>query len=358
MNLKTKQVLLAFLLLLHFSYGQEIFTWEKLQTEPYKGKQDDIYFINEQVGWYINGYGKIYHTTDAGAHWSLQLEQKGTFFRCIAFMDSLNGFAGTVGTDYFPNVTDSIPLYKTTDGGQTWQPVIYSGKYVKGLCALDIVKEQFIDHGEIGYKYHVYGVGRVGSPANFMVSHDNGKNFTSMDMSAYCNGLYDIKMFNKKEGFACASTTVEVENSHACILHTTNGGQTWNKVFETTRPFEISWKLFFPSKKVGYATIQSYDPDTTVVTQHFIKTRNGGRKWKEYELCKDYKARSFGVGFTDEKNGFIGTRTDGYHTKNGGKTWEKIDMGKACNKIRILKNPDGHIYGYAIGVNVYKLKVS
>jgi photosystem II stability/assembly factor-like uncharacterized protein len=358
MNLKARQAILAFLFLFHFSDGQITYSWEKLQTESYKGKQDDIYFINEQVGWYINGYGKIYHTTDAGVHWSLQLEQKGTFFRCIAFIDSLNGFAGTVGTDYFPNVTDSIPLYRTKDGGQTWKPVIYSGKYVKGLCALDIVKEQFIDRGEIGYKYHIYGVGRVGSPANFIVSHDGGESFTSMDMSAYCNGLYDIKMFNKNEGFACASTTMEIENNHACILHTKDGGQTWKKVFETTRPFEISWKIFFPSKKIGYATIQSYNPDTTVVTQHFIKTRNGGKRWKEYELCKDYKARSFGIGFINEKNGFIGTRTGGYQTKNGGKNWEKVDIGQACNKIRIMRNPDGHIYGYAIGVNVYKLKTS
>jgi photosystem II stability/assembly factor-like uncharacterized protein len=358
MNLKAKQFILVFLVLFHFSHGQVRFTWEKLPTEPYKGKQDDIYFINEREGWYINGYGKIYHTTDKGANWSLQLEKKGTFFRCIAFIDSLRGFAGTVGTDYFPNVTDSIPLYQTSDGGQTWEPVLYSGNYVKGLCALDIVKEQFIDHGEIGYKYHIYGVGRVGSPANFIVSHDSGKSFASMDMSVYCNGLYDIKMFNKKEGFACASTTVEIENSHACILHTTNGGQTWEKVFETKRPFEISWKLFFPSRKVGYATIQSYNPDTTVVTQHFIKTRNGGKKWKEFELCKDYKARSLGVGFINEKNGFIGTRTDGYQTTNGGKTWKKADLGKACNKIRIIKSPDGRIYGYAIGVNVYKLKIS
>ena len=60
-----------------------------------------------------------YHTIDGGASWKIQLEKKGTFFRCIAFIDSLNGFAGTVGTDYFPNVTDSIPLYKTRDGGQT-----------------------------------------------------------------------------------------------------------------------------------------------------------------------------------------------------------------------------------------------
>jgi photosystem II stability/assembly factor-like uncharacterized protein len=353
-----KFILLASLLLTCYcSSGQENYSWEKLETEPYKGKQDDIYFINERIGWYINGYGKIYHTTDAGRTWTLQLEKKGTFFRCIAFMDSLSGFAGTVGTDYFPNVSDTIPLYQTKDGGKTWAPVSYSGNYVKGLCALDIVKEQFINHGEMDYKYHIYGVGRVGSPANLIVSHDGGKTFASMDMSPYCNGLYDIKMFNKDEGYVCASTTIEMEKSHACILHTTNGGNTWEKVFETNRPYEISWKLFFPTRKVGYATIQSYNPDSIVTTQHFIKTTNGGKNWKEYKLCKEYKARSFGVGFLDEKTGFIGTRTGGYQTKNGGKTWEKVDMGMACNKIRIVHQPNGKIYGYAIGVNVYKLKV-
>jgi len=343
--------------LCNVSLAQPTYNWEKLNTETYKGKQDDIFFVNENIGWYINGFGKIYHTTDGGQIWKLQLEKKGTFFRCVAFIDSLHGFVGTVGTDYFPNVTDTIPLYKTIDGGENWEPVNYSGKHIKGLCALDIVKEEYINHGEIGYKYHIYGVGRVGSPSNFIVSHDNGNTFTSMDMSKYCSALYDIKMFNKKEGFACASSTDDIENSHAVILHTKDEGKTWQKVYESDRPFEISWKMFFPSAKVGYATIQSYNPDTTVVTQHYIKTTNGGKKWKEFELCKDYKSRSFGVGFIDENNGFIGTMNTGYQTSNGGKDWTKIDLGKACNKIRIVKSPDGSIYGYAIGVNVYKLRI-
>lgn len=337
------------------SFAQQNYSWQKLTTEAYKGKQDDIFFIDEKTGWYVNGFGKIFHSKNGGESWEMQLEKKGTFFRCIAFMDSLNGFAGTVGTDYFPNVTDTIPLYKTSNGGKNWEPVNYAGKYVKGLCALDIVKETFINHGEIGYKYHIYGVGRVGSPANFMVSHDNGNTFKSMDMSAYCSALYDIKMLSKKEGFACASTTEDIESSHAVILHTTDEGKTWKKVFESSRPFEISWKLFFPSKELAYATIQSYNPDTTVITQHFIKSTDGGKQWKEYELCKDYKARPFGVGFIDNDHGFIGTMNSGYETLNGGKDWAKIDLGKACNKIRIVHLPDGKIYGYAIGVNVYKL---
>jgi hypothetical protein len=46
----------------------------------------------------------------------------------------------------------------------------------------------------------------------------------------------------------------------------------------------------------------------------------------------------------------------GYETNNGGKSWSKIDLGRACNKIRIVKLPNGQVYGYAIGVNVFKLE--
>lgn len=351
-------VIVSFLFFVNLLSAQSTYSWEKLNTDPYRGKQDDICFVDENTGWYINGFGKIYHTSNGGMTWVLQLEKKGTFFRCIAFTDSLNGFAGTVGTEYFPGVTDTIPLYQTSDGGKNWFPSVYVGKYIKGLCALDVVKEEYINHGEIGFKYHIYGVGRVGSPANFIVSHDNGMTFKSMDMSQYCKALYDVKMFNKKEGFACASTSEDIETSHASILHTVDGGESWAKVYESKRAFEISWKMFFPTKKVGYATIQCYNPDTNISLQHFIKTTNGGKKWKEGELCNDAKARSFGVGFIDENHGFIGTMNSGYQTQNGGKDWTKMDLGRACNKIRIVKKPDGKIYGYAIGVNVYKLRVN
>jgi photosystem II stability/assembly factor-like uncharacterized protein len=189
-----------------------------------------------------------------------------------------------------------------------------------------------------------------------MVSHDGGNTFASMNMSKYCSALYDIKMFNKRDGFACASTGDDLEKTHACILRTTDGGATWQKVYESKRPYEISWKVSFPTSKTGYATIQSYNPDSTVSVQHFIKTVNGGKKWKEYELYKDYKARSFGVGFIDELNGFIGTMNSGFETNDGGKSWKKVDLGRACNKIRIMRTPGGEVYGYAIGVNVFKLK--
>jgi photosystem II stability/assembly factor-like uncharacterized protein/pimeloyl-ACP methyl ester carboxylesterase len=327
--------------------------WKKLNTSRYPGKQDDITFINENEGWYVNGYGSIYHTKNSGETWEKQLEKKGTFFRCITFVDSLRGFAGTVGTDYFPNVTDTIPLYGTTDGGKTWNPVSYSGPYVKGLCAMDIVREQYINHGKIDYKIHIYGVGRVGSPANMMVSHDGGLTWKSTPIKKG-KMLFDINMFDPKNGIACSASSDDVSKSNALLLKTKNGGKTWKKVYQSNRPFETTWKVSFPTEKVGYVTIQSYNPDPNVKQQCIAKTTDGGKKWNEINLVEDAGAREFGIGFIDENHGFVGTMNSGYETKDGGLTWTPINLGMACNKIRIYRDASGKIYGYAIGVDVFR----
>jgi photosystem II stability/assembly factor-like uncharacterized protein len=329
--------------------------WKPLTTEPYAGKQDDITFIDKNNGWYVNGHGKIFHTADGGSTWEKQLEQKGTFFRTIAFVDKNIGFAGTVGTDYFPNVSDTIPLYATKDGGKTWKSVSYKGPYVKGLCAIDIVKEQYINHGNIDYKTHIYAVGRVGSPANMMTSHDGGTTWTSHSMNDDCKMLFDIKMLNKNEGFAAAATHEDISQSNALILKTFDGGKTWKKVYHSNRPFETTWKIAFPTPKVGYVTIQSYNPDPTVKQQRVAKTTDGGVTWIEINLVEESQAREFGIGFIDENHGFVGTLNSGFETTDGGVTWQKIDLGRACNKIRINKDEQGTVYGYAIGVNVFKL---
>lgn len=328
--------------------------WSKLTTEHYPGKQDDIVFINEKQGWYVNGYGKIYHTGDGGETWEKQLEKKGTFFRCIAFVDSLRGFAGTVGTDYFPNVTDTIPLYGTIDGGKTWQPVSYSGPYVKGLCAIDVVREQYINHGKTDYKVHLFAVGRVGSPAGMIVSADGGLTWKSSSMEENCKMLFDIKMFDKHNGIVCAATDEDVEKSNALILKTSDGGKTWKKVYQSARPFETTWKASFPTEQIGYVTIQSYNPDTTVKQQRIAKTTDGGNTWQEINLVADAAAREFGIGFIDENHGFVGTMNSGYETTDGGKSWKPVNLGMACNKIRIYRDETGKPYGYSIGVDVMK----
>jgi photosystem II stability/assembly factor-like uncharacterized protein len=187
-----------------------------------------------------------------------------------------------------------------------------------------------------------------------MVSHDAGVSWKSYSMNEDCKMLFDIKMFDKNNGIVCAASNEQIEESNALILKTSDGGKTWKKVYQSTRPFETTWKASFPTRQIGYVTLQSYNPDPNVKQQRVAKTTDGGNTWQELNLVEDAAAREFGVGFIDENHGFVGTMNQGYETKDGGKNWSPVNLGRACNKIRIYKSTNGNVYGYAIGVDVMK----
>ena len=331
------------------------YAWTKLGTEAYQGKQDDIHFVSPTLGWYVNGAGRIYRTKDGGATWEKMIEKPGTFFRCIAFLDEQRGFAGNIGPDYFPNVSDATPLYRTGDGGATWEAVKINGDPVKGLCALEVVRYPFINAGNLGEKTMIVGGGRVGTPAVFIKSMDEGATWTATDMSAHCQMILDVHFFDDRHGVIAAATDANVQVSKALILTTSDGGGTWTKAYEGSREFELTWKISFPTREVGYVTIQSYNPDPAKSKRFVAKTMDGGKTWEEIELVDDLKVRQFGVAFIDANTGWVGAMPHGFETTDGGATWRKAEMGNAVNKIRLLKTEDGFV-GYAIGVNVFKLE--
>jgi photosystem II stability/assembly factor-like uncharacterized protein len=330
--------------------------WKKLDTPAYRGKQDDIFFIDPQTGWYVNGAGKIHKTVDGGNSWQVKLSQPGTYFRTIGFIDALHGFAGNIGPDYFPGVSDATPLYVTADGGDSWQVAQdIDGPAVKGLCAIDILRVPFINAGHLDQRLIVHAVGRVGGPAFLMRSLDGGKRWRSMNLGAFAGMILDVKFFDESTGFVFAATDAGVAQSHALILMTRDGGNTWTRQYQSTRPFELIWKASFPTRDVGYATLQSYNPDKVQSQRYVVKTTDGGLTWSEIPLIDDHAVRTFGVGFATPDIGWVGALEGGYQTTDGGLHWNPVAMGRAVNKIRLLPN-NGGFTGYAIGTDVYKIE--
>jgi photosystem II stability/assembly factor-like uncharacterized protein len=331
--------------------------WRKLDTAPFRGKQDDVAFATPQRGWYVNGSGKIYRTDDAGARWVEQLSKPGTYFRCIGFVDEQRGFAGNIGTDYFPGVSDTTPLYQTSDGGQTWQAVAaINGPTVKGLCAIDVLKSRFINAGVLDERVVIHAAGRVGSPAFLMRSLDGGANWRSMDLNNQAAMVLDVKFFDEANGLLFCGSDAATERSNALILRTTDGGNTWQPVYRSSRPFELMWKASFPTRDIGYATVQNYNPDKAVTQRVVVKTTDGGRSWKELPLVDDAAVREFGVGFVNAQQGWVGTTTGGFETRDGGASWQRVEMGRSINKIRIVLDPSqcSSFAAYAIGADLWK----
>jgi photosystem II stability/assembly factor-like uncharacterized protein len=344
---------LLFILVSTFSFAQQG-TWQKLATKPYPGKQDDICFVNAETGFYANGQGKFYATTNGGTTWELRSDKPGTFWRCLGFADSLNGFAGNVGTDYFPNVSDTIPLYRTTDGGRSWSPANVIGNMPKGLCAIWLQNAPFVNHGKLDNKQIWHAAGRVGSPAYYLRSTDGGNTWISKNLGDQCQMIFDIVFTSEKVGFICAGSNADVTEAHAVVLKTIDGGNTWKKVYESKGIYEMTWKASFPTKNVGYVSIQNYNPDTSIKARYIIKTTDAGETWKEVPLDTDFSLNQYGIGFIDEQKGWVGTTKTIYETADGGKTWKKLNIGRAINKFRVYKGNKKKTVAYAIGVEVLK----
>jgi len=329
--------------------------WRKLKTEAYPGKQDDIFFISPSIGWYVNGAGKIFKTTDGGETWVQKLHKPGTYFRCLAFVDEKIGFAGNIGPGYFPNVSDATPLYRTDDGGETWAAVTtIDGPPVVGLCAMEVLREKFVNAGNLDERVRIIAVGRVGGPTAMIYSDDLGKTWSQIDIKAQAAMAFDVHFFDRDHGIIAAASDTDVAQSHALIITTADGGKTWTKAYESSRPFELTWKIAFPTRDTGFVTVQSYNPDKAASQRVIAKTIDGGKSWSELPLIDDAKVREFGVAFIDERHGWVGAMPHGFQTLDGGATWTKVDFGNAVNKIRVLR-ADGQVHAFAIGVNVSKL---
>ncbi|MFO0203652.1 MAG: WD40/YVTN/BNR-like repeat-containing protein [Alphaproteobacteria bacterium] len=327
--------------------------WRELAIEPYAGKQDDVSFVSLNEGWYGNGAGKLYHTADGGETWTKVWDQPGTFIRALGFIDAQNGFLGNVGVGYYPNVTDPSPLYRTRDGGSTWTPVEAEGiGLVEGVCGIDVLHQRRIFQGALRQTEIVHAAGRVGGPAALLRSLDSGATWRVIDLSAHAGMILDVKFFSADVGFVCAASSTSIEEANALMLRTLDGGQSWTPVYRSPRRFENCWKMSFPSRQIGYATVQNYEEGAT--QRIVIKTTDGGATWREMPLVDDARVREFGVGFVTENWGWVGASTTGYETRNGGRSWEPVTMGRAVNKIRVVR--DGSRWrAYAIGVGLSRL---
>ncbi len=345
--MQTRSSTLIFSLFLIFfiyqSFAQQTPKWRRLPGAPFlsSSRIDDAWFINPYVGWIANGLGQIWRTTNGGTTWLKQYDNRGVYFRSITFADSIRGWACNLGTEEFGGATDTNIIFQTTNSGLTWFPNNnISPRKPRGICGVQAIGDSF-----------VYGVGRVRGPAFFIRSSDGGNTWQTRDMSGFVMGLLDVHFWTPDSGIICGHTGPVNESSSGRILFTSDRGTTWRTLFTTSRIGEWCWKINFPSRRIGYVSLQRNVGDTV----NFLKTTDGGMTWQE----KRFRIPAYyvqGIGFATETRGWLGgnSSSPSYGTTDGGATWFPDTIGLRMNRFRMLNDT----IGYATGQGVYKYSIS
>ncbi|WP_379964949.1 YCF48-related protein [Epilithonimonas sp. UC225_85] len=315
-----KKLLLSLLLIVGLTSAQT-YNWKLLASPPSTtGRYDDVFFLNENLGWAARGgNGTVFKTTNGGSTWTEQFVSSATgqYFRNIEFLNENIGFLGTLNNNF----------YKTTNGGTTWTKVSLIPS-LPAICGLDTVGTSTI-----------YGCGAWFSPAYVIKSTDSGNTWKFINMSAYATALVEVLFIDENVGFVSGS-----DDQGGVILKTTNGGETWTQIYRTNEPGDYVWKMqLFADHNTMFCSIESETQGK------LLKTFDGGITWQTRDFPDPYVQA---VGFVSETHGWMGGHnTEFYETFDGGNTWNNMSLGGSLNRIFFVNDN----LAYASGNHIYKM---
>ena len=283
--LKTSSLLLLCLLLFCFSASAQ---WTPSTNSALCHNIQMVSPTTAYMAGELLDVGFIYKTTDGGASLTTLIEADNTFYRGIHFFDTNKGFV--VGSEdgeavilkttnggqswtrqnlpelalngvYFINeqvgfvyTSSGVTIYKTTDGGTTWQEVSATG-------ASEAINMQFITP-QIGFLATTDGVLKTtNAGATWQLLNQPGNVFVN-----------NIHFLNEFVGFATMSR-FEFPLVSEYIYRTSDGGVTWDKIYTTAAESTLNG-LKFLSPLVAVVLEQTADNKLRL-----LKTTNGGNTW-------------------------------------------------------------------------------
>lgn len=164
---------------------------------------------------------------------------------------------------------------------------------------------------------------------------DSAKTWTKLN-STVDLPIFDIGFIDLNTGFAvggqdfCGGT--ECTPPGGFILKTTDGGQSWNRIFTPTEKVEIS-SMCFVNSNLGFC----------VGDNIIFKTTDGGKTWNEYQI-NNLGGKMMQIYFMDSQKGYIACLSDKIVvTNDGGSTWQVISPNRNIGYYSVSGN-DGFVY--------------
>jgi photosystem II stability/assembly factor-like uncharacterized protein len=291
--------------------------------------------------------------TEDGGATKWKLQQTAAPRTYLRCMSFSSPTDGWVGT-----ITTEQRLFKTQDG-KTWTDMTASLPALpSAICGISSPSKNVV---------FASGTQFPNREAAVMHTADGGQTWNSISMAAHANLLIDTFFTDDLHGWVVGGRGGKsYKKLTPVIMFTADGGKTWeDKLLNSGIDFpkgEWGWKIQFLTPQIGFVSLEN---DTAAA---ILKTTDGGQTWKRIEVRDPQRNVELeGVGFINENVGWVGGwghnftsgNPDGTTsgTTDGGATWfDANDVGHFINRFRFTGSEP--IVAYASGGTVYQGVVS
>jgi len=189
----------------------------------------DVYFTDAKHGWAVGGNETIIATMDGGENWIVQ--------RTLAIVDSLSRGATLSRVKFVNNevgyaVGEGGTILATKDGGSTWTKQESGISYIiKGVSFISP------DKGWVSGSDYIYGEKSIAILLHTTDGGSTWERFYEVPISApfLPNFFNDVIFTDRFNGWAFE--TYYMDNFNSTYVHKTiDGGKNWEKVGETSGP--------------------------------------------------------------------------------------------------------------------------
>ena len=283
-------------------------TWES-QSSP-SHLLVDVCAVSSKEGYVVGDRGAILRTNDGGSVWNAQDSRTTECFGATHFVSPQIGWA----------VAEAGVVLHTTNGGSVWQR--QASDTEQELLAVFFVDEK------TGWC--------VGSAGEIIHTDNGGKTWQRQDSGTTWN-LFDVHFTSKQRGWAVGMS--------GTLLSTLDGGANWHlaSISKSYSSFLLDAVTFITADK-GWAVgldLRSLGMDGLI-----LHTENGGKTWQRQE---SHTANFLDdVFFISETKGWIvGKEGLVLHTRDGGQNWrpQRTDTRTDLKAIYVSNSDSGWVVG-------------
>ena len=292
--------------------------------------KDNLYgakFVDPDDGWMVGAFGTIYRSADGGQTWQPQVSKTTENLYDVDFVDGQRGWAvGRSGT-----------ILHTDDGGKTWTPQNSGVGVEKHLFAVDFADAQ---HGVV-----------VGDWGVILTTSDGGRTWEDHSLQDDVI-LNDVSMVDAMHGWIAGEV--------GTVLHTEDGGKTWTP--QKSGVEKTLFGVFFSDPMHGWIV---------GIDALILRTTDGGQTWavqngstevhelEQVGFSSAYENPSlYGVQVVGDLGIAVGEIGAVFTSADGGRTWvRRTDQAKGGPKwFRAVSLVPG-THGVIVGAGGHQLRV-